>query len=557
MSETRLPASFDENDATDPYRREAQTFAVLNTDMAQRVRAFGTEERLAAGAQLFSRGDRGVDFFLVLSGTIEIYDVDGKHQVHIVTTHREHQFTGELDLFNDRPVLVNARVAEEARVVRVKRTDFRRLVTAEPDIGEIIMRAFILRRVGAIRHGHGGVALVGPANAGDTLRIQRFLTRNGYPHRLFDTETEQADSFLNCFKLTRDQLPVIAYSGCSLLRNPTNAELADALGLTETLDPTVIYDLAVVGAGPGGLAAAVYAASEGLSTIVLEALAPGGQAGTSSKIENYLGFPTGISGQALAGRAQVQAQKFGARLAISRAVKSVRCDRRPYTIELEGSTEIRARAVVVASGARYRTLDVPNYSRYEAHGIHYAATAMEAQLCKNQEVVVVGGGNSAGQAAMFLSRTVACVHMLVRGPELAATMSDYLVQRIKASPRISLRTNSEIVELDGDPALQHVRWRDRLTDDSTRVAAANLFVMIGAVPSSEWLAGCVDLDAKGFVLTGHKLDPLHPGFSPYATSMPGIYAVGDIRSGSVKRVASAVGEGSVVVQAIHQYLATN
>jgi thioredoxin reductase (NADPH) len=554
----RLP-SFDESDATDPYRREAQTFAVLSTEMAQRVAAFGTAEFLPAGTQLFLRGDRGVDFFLVVSGAVEIYDVDGKHQKHIITTHREHQFTGELDLFNDRQTLVSARVAEDAHVIRVTRASFRQLVTAEPDIGEIIMRAFILRRVGAIRHGHGGVALVGPANAGDTLRIQRFLTRNGYPHRLLDTERDpDASGFLSCFKLTHDQLPVVTYSGCSVLRNPTSAQLADALGLTETLDPTHIYDVAVIGAGPGGLAAAVYAASEGLSTIVVEALAPGGQAGTSSKIENYLGFPTGISGQALAGRAQVQAQKFGARLAISRAVVGVKCDSHPYTVVLEGDASVRARALVIASGASYRNLDVPNYADYEGKGIHYAATAMEANLCRNQEVVLVGGGNSAGQAAMFLSRSVNCVHMLVRGPGLSATMSDYLVQRIKASPRISLNTNSEIISLEGDPSLQHIVWRDRRNESTTRVNAGNLFVMIGAVPNSSWLDGCVELDEKGFVLTGQSYGQgPEPGLSPYTTSRPGIYAVGDIRSGSVKRVASAVGEGSVVVQAIHQYLAAH
>lgn len=555
---SRLP-SFDENDATDPYRREAQTFAVLSTEMAQRVAAFGTAEFLRAGTQLFSRGDRGVDFFLVLSGAIEIYDVDGKHQTQIITTHRQHQFTGELDLFNDRQTLVSARVGEDAHVIRVSRASFRRMVTAEPDIGEIIMRAFILRRVGAIRHGHGGVALVGPANAGDTLRIQRFLTRNGYPHRLLDTESDpDAGGFLSCFQLKRDQLPVVIYSGCSVLRNPASAELADALGLTEALDPTHIYDVAVIGAGPGGLAAAVYAASEGLSTIVVEALAPGGQAGTSSKIENYLGFPTGISGQALAGRAQVQAQKFGARLAISRAVVGIQCDELPYTINLEGEARVRARALVIASGASYRTLNVPHYADYEGKGIHYAATAMEANLCRNQEVVLVGGGNSAGQAAMFLSRSVACVHMLVRGPGLSATMSDYLVQRIKASPRISLHTNSEIISLEGDPSLQNISWQNRRDERTTRVNAGNLFVMIGAVPNSNWLNGCIELDDKGFVLTGqfYGSEP-QPGLSPYATSRPGIYAVGDVRSGSVKRVASAVGEGSVVVQAIHQYLATH
>jgi thioredoxin reductase (NADPH) len=338
-----------------------------------------------------------------------------------------------------------------------------------------------------------------------------------------------------------------------VLRNPSNAELADALGLTETLDPAKIYDVAVVGAGPAGLAAAVYAASEGLSIIVVESMAPGGQAGTSSKIENYLGFPTGISGQALAGRAQAQAQKFGARLAISRAVVSLDCGGTPYRLQLDDGQSLPARAVVVATGARYRKLDVPDYERFEGQGIHYAATGMEAQLCTGEEVIVVGGGNSAGQAAVFLSRTVAHVHILVRAPGLAATMSDYLVQRIASSPKITLHALTEITAVAGDEYLREVTWTNRDTGASETRRMSNVFVMIGAEPNSEWLGGCLDLDSKGFVQTGRDADGKALG-SAFATTRAGIYAVGDVRSGSVKRVASGVGEGSVVVQAIHGFL---
>jgi thioredoxin reductase (NADPH) len=553
MVPPRLPSE-PEPDPSDPYVRDAQTFPHLSPEMAERVAAYGAEERLPKGTLLFQRGDRSVDFFFVLEGNIEIFDYGPHGEQNVFTVHAERQFTGELDLFNDRQILVGGRTGADSRVVRVKRADFRRLVSSEPDIGEIIMRAFILRRVGFIRHRQGGVVLIGPGHGADTLRLQRFLTRNGYPHRLLDTESDpDADGFLACFKLTADQLPVVIAPGERVLRNPRDATLADDLGLTEMVDPEHVYDLVVVGAGPGGLASAVYAASEGLETLVLEGTAPGGQAGTSSKIENYLGFPTGISGQALAGRAQVQAQKFGARLLIARAVTGIDCERRPYRLRLEDDRSVLARAVVIATGARYRKLDVPDLARFEGQGIHYAATAMESQLCGGEEVVVVGGGNSAGQAAVFLSRTVARVHMLVRGRGLAATMSDYLVQRILSSPRITLYTRTEITALAGDKLLREVTWVNRDTGEASTHRIGNVFVMIGAEPNTEWLQGCLELDSKGFIKTGYDKEG-RPLASPYETSRPGIYAVGDVRSGSVKRVASSVGEGSVVVQAIHGFL---
>jgi thioredoxin reductase (NADPH) len=541
-------------DPADPYERAAQTFPRLSEEQAARVAAYGTEETLSPGELAFERGQRSVDFFLVLEGAIEIFDLDAEDRPHVVTTHTERQFTGEMDLFNDRAILVSGRAAGETRVVRVRRPDFRRLIAGEPDIGETIMRAFILRRVGLILHAQGGVQLVGPGHDGDTLRLQRFMTRNAYPHHLLDTEKDpDAGGFLECFDVKPNQLPVLILPGHELLRNPSNAELATKLGITETLDPDTVYDLAVVGAGPAGLGAAVYGASEGLSTLVLESNAPGGQAGSSSKIENYLGFPTGISGQALAGRAQAQAQKFGARLAIAREVVKLDCSRRPYRLELSDGESVTARAVVVATGARYRKLDLPNFARYEGSGIHYAATAMEALLCGGEEVAVVGGANSAGQAAIFLSGTVRHVHIVVRGEGLAATMSDYLVQRIENSPRITVHPHTEVTALQGDGYLREVTFTDRKSGESHTYPISNLFVMIGAEPNTGWLDGCLTLDRMGFIETGRDADGKALA-SPFATTRPGVFAVGDVRAGSVKRVASGVGEGSVVVQAIHQYL---
>lgn len=534
-------------DAADPYAREAQTFPVLPEEMAERIASYGAPETLDDGTLVFERGQRSVDFFLVLDGAIEIYDLDERGQPHVFTVHGPRQFTGEVDLFNDRQILVSGRTRGTTRVVRLKREVFRRMIAAEADIGEILMRAFILRRVGLMRHAQGGVVLVGSGHDGETSRIQSFLERNGYPLRLIDRETDaDASSFLEGFHLKPEQLPVVLADG-QLLFNPSDAELADRLGISIEIDPEHVHDVAVVGGGPGGLAAAVYAASEGLDTIVLETFAPGGQAGTSSKIENYLGFPTGISGQALAGRALTQAQKFGARVAVSRSVKRLHCDQSPYRVELDDGRRVSARAVVVATGARYRRLEIEGSERFDGRGLHYAATAVEARLCRSEEVIVVGGGNSAGQAAVFLSRSAGHVHVLVRGEGLAATMSRYLIERIDASSRITLHAHTEITALEGDPALERVTWRHRQTGESETRAIANVFVMIGAEPNTAWLDGCLKLDPKGFIVCG---DPA----SPYSTSRAGVFAVGDVRSGSVKRVASAVGEGSVAVQAVHRFL---
>ncbi|MBN8813494.1 MULTISPECIES: FAD-dependent oxidoreductase [unclassified Sphingomonas] len=534
-------------DPSDPYRREAQTFPELDDDMAGRAAAFGSVEEWPEGGALFERGQRSVDFFLVLAGAVEVLDVDAKGREHVVHVHGARQFTGELDLFNDRKILVSARALPGTRLVRVERLAFRRLIAAEPDIGEVVMRAFILRRVGMMLHGEAGIALIGPAHGAATVRIESFLRRNGLPHRQIDTETDaDAGGFLECFRLAPEDLPVVVVRG-QALRRPSNGQVADALGLTVELDPAHVHDVAVVGAGPAGLASAVYAASEGLDTIVVESIAPGGQAGTSSKIENYLGFPTGISGQALAGRAQVQAQKFGARLLVSRGAVGLDCAATPFVVRLDDGTEIRSRVVVVATGARYRKLDLPRYAELEGNGIYYAATNMEAGLCAGQEVVVVGGGNSAGQAAIYLARSAGHVHILVRGKGLAETMSRYLIDRIEASDRITLHPFTEVTALEGERHLTGLGWTDRKSGEASRRRVGALFVMIGAVPATDWLDGCLDLDPAGFVRTGS-------GDTFFCSSRPGIFAVGDVRSGSVKRVASGVGEGSVVVSSIHRYL---
>ena len=537
-----------------PNDRDARMFPRLTAEMIDRIVSYGIEETLPGETILFERGQRHVDFFVVITGCIEIFDPGPDGATSVFTTHYSCNFAGEIDLFTGRRVLVSARTGAPSRLLRLSAAGLRRLMTGEPDIGAIITRAFMLRRAGFIEHNHGAVLLIGSGRAGDTLRLQRFIIRNAYPFRLLDTDGDaEAAGMITALGIEPADLPAVLAPGNHVLRNPTNAALADTLGLTETLDPADIFDVAVVGAGPAGLAAGVYAASEGLDTIVVESMAPGGQAGTSSRIENYLGFPTGVSGQTLAARAQMQAQKFGARLAISRAATRLDCGGALYRVMLEDGQSIAARTVIVATGARYRKLDVPHYAIYEGQGIHYAATTMEAKLCANAEVAVVGGGNSAGQAAMFLSRHAVHVHLLVRGPNLAATMSDYLIRGISNSSCITTHFNTAVTALEGDKALQAVRWTHRDTGAETTRPVSNLFVMIGAEPNTQWLSGCVALDAAGFVVTGRDERGLALA-SPFATTAPGIFAVGDVRSGSIKRVASGVGEGSAVVQGVHHFL---
>lgn len=547
-------------DPADPYQRRAQTFPTLTDEQVERAADFGVVEGLLKGSALFERGERSVDFFIVLEGRIEIYEHTASGPV-VFVTHGENQFTGDIDQLNNRQVLVGARMEATGRVIRIRRAQFRRLLSAEPDIGEIIMRAFILRRVAVMKHEQAAAILIGSRGDGDTLRIHRFLDRNGYPVRPLDPAlAPEARETLAAHGLGADDTPIVVLAQSRVLKNPSNRDLAVSIGISEPLDPDSVFDVVIAGAGPAGLAAAVYSASEGLSTLVLEAEAPGGQAGTSSKIENYLGFPTGVSGQALAGRAMIQAQKFGARLAVPRRVVRLICDERPYVLELDDAERVRARTVVIATGARYRKLDLENFDRFEGHGIHYAATAIEAGLCEREEVVIVGGGNSAGQAAVYLSRHAAHVHILIRGSSLSASMSEYLIGRIGASRAITIHPETEIIALDGKRHLEQVTWRNRRTGAEESRAIANVFLMLGATPNTEWLRGCLKLDDNGFVCCGGEFESTggwQTDRLPHLleSSRRGVFAVGDVRSGSIKRVASSVGEGSIVVSAIHAILA--
>jgi thioredoxin reductase (NADPH) len=541
---------------TPSIRRESGTHTAIpafSSGIIERLRAYGTEEMFEASGFLFIRGERDVDMFVVLDGELEVFDSSLQERASVVAKLTNGQFTGELDLLDSRQTLFDCRAVGRSRVLRISRSRLRQIMKSDIEIADLIMQACIGRRFDIVRHASGGILLIGHEHSADTIRLQRFLTRNGYPFRMMDAESNQdADSLLHCFEFSPQQLPVAVLPDRRILRNPSNTQLADELGLTDLRDSSTVYDVVIVGAGPAGLAAAVYAASEGLSTIVIEGTAPGGQAGTSSRIENYLGFPTGVSGQELSERSLIQAQKFGARFAISRDVLRMSRRGEGYALHLEGSTAVETRTVIIATGARYQKLNVPNYDRFEYQGIHYAATAMEAGLCRDEEVVVVGAGNSAGQAALFLSQTAKRVHLIVRGESLQATMSDYLVQRVLCSRTISLHVRTEIVRMDGDDRLRNVIWQDNIAMKLEIRNISNVFVMIGASPKTTWLCSELAMDAKGFILTGSKAG----SDTSFGTNQKGVYAVGDVRSGSVKRVASAVGEGSVVVSEIHSYLAT-
>jgi thioredoxin reductase (NADPH) len=520
-------------------------FPDLTEDIVARLQAYGNQESFPAGAVLYTHGDRKIDMFVVLEGEVEIYLPSTEDHAKVFARYRKHNFTGEFNLLNSQGALVEARTIAPSRLLRISRTRFERLMRTEGDIANVIVAACIWRRIGIVKAASGGVILQGRSGDDQMMLLQRFFVRNNYPHRIVNVSAEDAAN--DC-----GPLPAVILSDGRTMRRPSIPELADELGITELPDSDMTCDVAVVGAGPAGLAAAVYAASEGLCTTAIEGMAPGGQAGASSKIENYLGFPAGISGQQLATRAQLQALKFGVHFAISREVITVEQLDGIHKLTLQGGHQISARTVVVASGAQYRKLGVENYLKYENRGLYYAATAMESVLCRDQEVIIVGGGNSAGQASLFLSGIAKHVHHLVRGPSFAETMSQHLISRVENSSQITVHTKSEIVELDGDPSLERVTWANLNTGERTVRNISTVFVMVGAEPNTGWLFGTVRLDKKGFILTGGT-----DGFdkSPYATSMPGIYAVGDARANSVKRVASAVGEGSVVISYIHRYLA--
>ncbi len=535
-----------------PEFRPDLAFPKLTDDMVERLRGYGSEETIPAGVTLFRQGARQVDMFVVLDGEIEISIPTENGGCKVIANHKRFDFSGELNLLTSQGSLVEARTVRDSVVLRIPREALQRLMRAQGDIANLITSATIWRRIGIIGDGIGGILLMGHADDAETVELQRFLIRNSYPHRVVDVPAEEEKPSADPLSEHESTLPAVVLTDGRTLHRPTITQLADELGITELPDPHMIYDVAVVGAGPSGLAAAVYAASEGLCTIVIEGTAPGGQAGTSSKIENYLGFPTGISGQRLASRAQLQALKFGVRFAISRETITAEQVEGIHRLTLAGGISVCARAVVVASGAQYRKLSVQNYSQYENRGIYYAATAMESLLCRENEVIVVGGGNSAGQAAVFLSGIARHVHHIVRGPSLASSMSQYLISRIESSSHITLYPHSEIEALGGESKLECVTWVNRVTGERIAKPIGSVFVMIGAEPNSGWLFGTVKLDKKGFILTGGE-----DGFesTPYATSVPGMFAVGDVRSSSVKRVASAVGEGSVVISDVHRYLA--
>ncbi len=530
-----------------PEFRPDLAFPKFTEDMVDRLRAYGREECFASHAPLFFHGEREIDLFVVLDGGIETSLPAIVGEPKVLRQYQRFEFSGELNLLNSQGSLIDARTIGTSRLIRIARSGFRQLMRDEGDIANLITQALVWRRLGIIGETIGGIIVRGYVGDAELLQIQRFLVRNSYPHQIVEVPAKHSETIDH-----NSPLPSVRLTDGRVLTRPTITDLADELGITEMPDASIIYDVAVVGAGPSGLAAAVYAASEGLRTIVIEGIAPGGQAGTSSKIENYLGFPTGISGQGLATRAHVQALKFGVQFAISREVISAVPFEGVHKLTLAGGVSFCARAVVIASGAQYRHLTLPNYEQFENCGLYYAATAMESLLCHEKEVVVVGGGNSAGQAAMFLSGIARHVHQVVRGPSLSATMSQYLISRIECSPRITVHTDCEIQSLGGNSALESVTWIDLKTGQQTQHAICTVFVMIGAEPNSGWLFGTVSLNNKGFVLTGGA-----DGFenTPYATSMPGVFAVGDVRANSVKRVASAVGEGSVVISDVHRYLA--
>jgi thioredoxin reductase (NADPH) len=530
-------------------------FPKLDDAQIERLMAFGSERRAEPDEVLFDLGDTSHGIFVVLAGRVEIISVaNGKESV--IDQLARGEFTGEVNHLSGRRSLVRCRARESSTL----RQNLRRIMQTDAALGETFLRAFLLRRVYLITHSIGDALLIGSSHSGDTLRLREFLTRNGQPHTYIDVDRDpDVQALLDQFEIRVTEVPVVICSGRLVLRNPSNIEAAACFGLNLGIDEGDVYDLIVVGAGPSGLAAAVYGASEGLNVLVLESTAPGGQAGSSSRIENYLGFPTGISGQELAGRAFIQAEKFGAQIAIARSARVLKCDRPPYTIELDDGGSVQGRSIVVAAGAQYRKLDLPNLAQFEGAGIYYGATLVEAQLCGDAEVAIVGGGNSAGQAALFLSERARHVHLLVRGPGLVDTMSRYLIARIEASHAITLRPWTVIEALEGETHLERVRWRDTKTGLRETHEIQHVFLMTGANPNTAWLQGCLAMDEKHFIKTGTDLGPDWPASRPpylLETSVPGIFAVGDIRAGSVKRVASAVGEGSMAVQFIHRVLAS-
>jgi thioredoxin reductase (NADPH) len=543
------------------FPRYEQTFPTLTADEIARIRRFGEVRNFNDGEALFETGKVGPGMFVLLSGHVEITRRDGLGRVTPIIEHGPGQFLAELGQLSGRNALVDGNADGEVETLLIPPERLRALLIAEADLGERIMRALILRRVSLIRGGAGGPVLIGQSNSAGVVRLQGFLTRNGYPHQLLDPVTDgEAAAFIARHSPMESDFPLVVTTDGTVLRNPRESELARAMGMVRALQKDKVYDVAVVGSGPAGLSTAVYAASEGLSVAVCDTRSFGGQAGASARIENYLGFPTGISGHALTARAFNQAQKFGAEIMIPVEVHALDCSRPDgsFGLKLENGDVLRARSVVVASGARYRRPEIENLSDFEGRGVWYWASPIEARLCAQQEVVLVGGGNSAGQAAVFLSGHARKVHMVIRGGGLGASMSRYLIERIEAAPNIELMFNAEVTGLQGgqDGSLTRVRWRSRLSGEDSLLDVRNLFLFVGADPATGWLEGCgVVVDRAGFVVTGASDKNSQARIaSPLETSVPGVFAVGDVRSGSVKRVGGAIGEGAQVVAALHGYL---
>jgi thioredoxin reductase (NADPH) len=540
-----------------------EAFPVLTAEQISRIRPLSKVRHVNVGDILFEPDDSDVPFFVLLSGSMEIVQPD-RHGERPIVKHEPGEFTGEISMISGRRCLVRGRVTAAGEFLEMSSADLRSLVARDAELSEIFMRAFILRRVALISRGLGNVILLGSRHSAQTLRLREFLTRNGHPHTYVDLDTDTSyQDLLDQFQVSLEEVPVVICNNRTVLRKPSIQELARCLGLNAHITATEVRDLVIVGAGPSGLAAAVYGASEGLDVLVIEAESPGGQAGSSSRIENYLGFPLGISGQELASRAAAQAQKFGAKMLIANNVIKLNCERRPYELSVDCGQTIRARTVVIASGAQYNKPKIENLKKFEGQGVYYGATYIEAQLCGKEDAIVVGGGNSAGQAAVYLSQTASKVHMLVRSSQLSDTMSRYLIQRIEENPAIEMHYCTEIVGLDGDTQLERVTWQDKNTGETSTHDIRHVFIMAGASPRTDWLNGCLALDNKGFILTGRDLDPVIQNYhwplqrvpQMLETSLPGVFAVGDVRAGNVKRVASAVGEGSISIYLVHRVLA--
>ena len=536
--------------------RSAQRFPLLDKSQISRLRRFGELRSFAAGDYLSRTGEIGCGMFVVLSGHVVVTQHDGPMGRGPIVTHGPGAFTGELAQLSGRPSLVDSQAQDSVEALILSPQKLRNVLVEEADLGETIMRALILRRVGLLQEGIGGPVIVGRAASADVLRLEGFLASNAHPYQGLDPDTDQAaKAIIERFNLTPEQLPVVLCPGGQVLHNPSEAELGRCIGMVRSIDGSRVYDVAIVGAGPAGLAAAVYAGSEGLAAIVLECRSFGGQAGASARIENYLGFPTGISGLALMARAHNQAQKFGVEMAIPDEAVSLHqaAPEQPFVIALANQERVQARTVVIATGARYRRLAVPNLAAFEGTSVHYWASPLEARLCNGEAVGLVGAGNSAGQAAVYLSTQVAKVWLLARGRNLEASMSRYLIERINAQPNIQVVFETEVSGLEGEAgALQAINCRT-LSGATTRIPIQHLFLFIGAEPNTDWLSSSgIALDAKGFVRTGEQAAA---GRMPLKSSLPGVFAIGDVRSGSTKRVAAAVGEGAQVIATIHAYLA--